>query len=133
MDFVKKRAFFFLLVLIFVFLSSNKTFSEFFPLVKRSQNSIEKLTHLLEEKSKNLLKKQEETEQILSALVEFSKPTIQKSLLFSSPHEYTRISLLLERLAQEGQKALLDLNQEIAELKVLKEIKVKQEKELLKK
>ena len=47
--------------------------------------------------------------------------------------DYTRISLLLENLAQKGQEALLDLNQEIAELNVLKELKKKQEEELLKK
>ncbi|MBS0186207.1 MAG: hypothetical protein JSS34_07740 [Proteobacteria bacterium] len=132
MDFVKKRAFFFLLVQFFMFLSFNKSFSSTSLLVQHSQNAIEKLTQVLEEKSKNLLKRQEETEQIFAALLEFSKPIIQKSLLFSSPHEYTRIRLLLESLAREGQKALLDLNQEIAELKVIREILVKEEKEILK-
>ena len=95
------------------------------------QDSLEKVTKILEEKSEKLLKRREETEQILAALLEFSRTNVQRSLLFSSPQEYTRISLLLENLAQKGQESLLDLNQEIAELNVLVLIRKEQEKKLL--
>ncbi len=133
MNFVKISGFFFLGSLSLGMSFFEGVHSEPSLPVQSVQNSLEKLTKLLTEKSENLLKRQEETEKILAALLEFSRPSVQKPLLFSSSQDYTRISLLLENLAQKGQEALLDLNQEIAELNVLKELKKKQEEELLKK
>ncbi|HQS83786.1 MAG: hypothetical protein B7Y25_02515 [Alphaproteobacteria bacterium 16-39-46] len=133
MNFVKIRGLFFLVTLSLGVSFFQRVHSEPPLSIQNVQSSLEKLNKLLTEKSENLLKRREETEQILAALLEFSRPSVQKSLLFSSSQDYTRISLLLENLAQKGQEALLDLNQEIAELNMLRELKKKQEKELLEK
>ncbi len=131
MNFIKKRKISGVFGVFLILVCCTDVPSEALSPVQSVQDSLEKVTKTLEEKSEKLLKRREETEQILAALLEFSRESVQKSLLFSSPQEYTRISLLLENLAQKGQESLLDLNQEIAELNMLVLIRKEQEKKLL--
>ncbi len=131
MNFIKKRKISGVFGVCLILVCCPDVSSESLSPAQSVQDSLEKVTKILEEKSEKLLKRREETEQILAALLEFSRTNVQRSLLFSSPQEYTRISLLLENLAQKGQESLLDLNQEIAELNMLVEIRKEQEKKLL--
>lgn len=132
MKYIQKRTACCLIIgIFFLLIFSRHGCSDYFSQMENVQKSIKDTSEILKLKSEKLLKRQEETEKILTALLEFSRSSIQKTLLFSSPQEYIRISLLLESLAQRGEESLLDLNQEIAELNVIIELKKEQERELL--
>lgn len=96
-----------------------------------SSDHQDSLSKLLIEKEHKLALHKQETERIFAALLRFSKPSVRKALLFSSPQDYTRISVLLESLSKKAQESLLDLQQEIAELDSVTALNQAQEKKIV--
>lgn len=86
---------------------------------QEAQNSLAVLEMVLHEKSEKLLKYRREVGHLLSALLEFSRPSIQKVLIFSTPDKYVHLSILLESLIKKVQEGIFDLRQEIAEVNYL--------------
>ena len=94
--------------------------------VEETHHSLTMLEMSLKEKSERLLKYRKEVGKMVSALLEFARPSIQKMLIFSVPSDYTHLSILLESLTQKTQEAIFDLRQEISEINYLIFLRQKQ-------
>lgn len=94
--------------------------------IQEIQNSVILLEKTLHEKSEKLLKYRKESGKLLSALLAFSRPNIQKILVFSDATRYAQLSILLKNLTQKTEEAIFDLKQEIAEINYLMALRKKQ-------